>query len=1349
MIHEPDQRATSVKKDGPAANPALLLRKHYAFQQGCFVSEQQGSMGGVFAFSQVTPIPMWNHIAWIDGKENELLEFIKQGSEWQSEKSRRPVIYIPEPTNDQLSILKAAGFERFDQEAWMTCEFDTENRPTEAVVKVQDRTSFQEFVETFKRSFQIKESGYRKVLDQGSAGRIQTQHFVLHDDGSNPVSVGTLCTDGEVACIYNLGTPPEERGKGYGGRIFGHIAFVARELGCSTIFLQVENNSAAQRLYEKHGFRTSFIRVGFRSATWQPKEANRTRLGQLLGFRTANGNARHLREGRLLPEVVAKKSRPELYLAAWAYLLHRYAGDEVPEFTTLDPVTKEQTAIGIKVDRDSVIEKWLETLPKGRAVGEERAAESFLQWRRNETGIRDENQFPLEVHIFEQTNQIEITFRSDLFSKDAIRRMATHFATILEFLAIRPQAQVGEIEMLGPDEKRQLLGEWSKSHFEPTSQNIVHLFEAQVEKTPDAIAIVLARLGESHPAAQLTYRQLNRRANRLAHRLQEMGVRREVFVGVCLDRSPDMVVALLAVLKAGGACVPLDPAYPPERLGFMIQDAHATVILTHQHFVSQLNAVHHARIVVLDSQDSPKAGNEKNLAITFDPSSAAYVIYTSGSTGIPKGVVIPHKAIANHSVDCRRVYGLNPRDRVLQFSSFNFDASFEQILPALISGASLVLRDNEVWNTREFADKLRDFQLTVADIPTAYWHQLATEWAAHPEAVPAHALRLVIVGGEALSPEKLALWHRSPMAQVRLINAYGPTETTITATSFEVPPRDETTGDLVVLPIGRPRGDRKVFVLDRFGTPTPIGLPGELYIGGSMLARGYHNRNELTTSRFVPDPFSDESEARLYRTGDLVRFLEDGNLEFLGRMDDQVKIRGFRIELGEIESCLNRHPNVRDAIVVTRPDQTGEIRLVAYVTAPVHPPEARELRQHLKKHLPEYMVPTSFVVLEQWPLMPNGKVDRRALPQPAEELPPQTIKGPESPLELQLKLLFERILKRAPIGVDVSFFELGGDSLQALELLVEIEKSTGRQLPLGTLYQSSTVETLAREVQSCGNPPEWSSLVTLQASGKRPPLILLHTTPGDILGYGNLVYRLGHNQPCYGFQSLGLKDSQLSHTSVQEMATYYLGLLRAFQPRGPYFLGGWCYGGIVSVEMARMLKAQGETIALLALLETVALPARWTNLAYWLNRIACFFKMSPQRWISYFQSKARYARESRIANKMRFRQGNTSLEGDLLDPRLAQLEHVYNTNLAALKNYRSEYYDGKVTLFNAAERDLALIQDPKYGWVGLAREIEVHEVPGDHDTMLTEPNVSALAHRLTDCLLRAQQTSPATGKTNK
>lgn len=1309
-----------------------LLRAHYAWQQGAFLSHTGEMHGGIAAFSGFTPVPMWNHGAWISGSDDDFRSFIATNAEWQNARNRRPVLYLAEPSAAQRELLEKAGYESFDEEAWMIFA-GGDARLSPRVCEVSSEQEQNDLVAVFYSAFNIKQRGYEDALRRHDP---RARHYVLYD-GAEPVAAGTLTGQGTLGCIYNLGTPPRHRAHGWGRELFEHIIAAARQSGCQTLFLQVESGSPARRLYEKCGFQTAFTRTGFRLKHWQPARAESTRLSNVLGRFGLSENSVQVREARGLREDLSRQlsATPDIFTFAWAYLLHRYLGEEKVSFTRgTDPVE-------IVVRSESSIADWLRGGTKPAASRD--AGETLVCF--GPTNRLEGAAFPLEVHITSGNSApftLEFVYRADLFSKESVRRMASHYLTILESMAGYPDGRVGEIEILPAQERHQLFVEWNQPQTQFTDKTIHQLFEAQVERTPEAAALSFAKAGVAGAAAQMTYRQLNRRANRLAHQLKSCGVGPDVFVGVCLERSLDMVVSLLAIFKAGGACVPLDPAYPAERLAFILQDTRAPVVLT-QKGLAGLFPHATARMIHLDGSGlDGSADSERNLISKVRGENAAYVIYTSGSTGQPKGVVVPHHAIANHSIDCRAVYGLSARDHVLQFSSFNFDASLEQILPALISGANLVIRDAEVWSTREFANKLAEFQLTVADIPTAYWHQLASEWFT-AGAVPPNNLRLVIVGGEALSPDKLALWQQTAMNKVRLINAYGPTEATITATSFEVPPRKNGEPPSPRLPIGRPRGDRRAYVLDPLGRPVPIGIPGELHIGGTLLARGYHNRPELTAERFIANPFSDEADARLYKTGDLVRYLEDGNLEFLGRIDDQVKIRGFRIELGELESCLRAHPAVSEAVVLARENSDGDRRLVAYAASNGGVLDERELRAHLRGRLPEYMLPSALVILERFPLLPSGKIDRRALPEPAEQASGTEFLGPRDPLELQVQLLFERVLRRVPIGINVNFFELGGDSLQALELLVEIERATGKQLPLGTLYQSSTVETLARELRQRSENEEWSSLVPLQSGGPSAPFFLLHTTPGDILGYGNLVFRLGPDQPCFGFQSLGLKDPQLSHHTIEQMAEYYVTLLRGHQPRGPYYLGGWCYGGIVAVEMARLLKAQGQEVALLALLETVAMPPAFPNWAYYRHRLRCFLRMSPYRWLAYARAKIKYVHESRIANRMRFRQVDpTGAAAETRDPRLVLLEHVYNANLQALDRYRSRYYDGKVVLFNAADKDPALIPDPRYGWVGLASEIEIHEVPGNHDTMLTEPNVSVLARELSDGLRRARARYP-------
>jgi amino acid adenylation domain-containing protein len=1308
---------------------STLLRTHYAFQSGCFVSKAEERPGGILAFADFTPVPMWNHSAFISGTEEEFEGFLTAAKRWHNERNRPSVIYLGDPTERQRLALERANYEKFDQEAWMIADAGSA-ASSARVLEVQGPEQMEDFINVFSNAFSAREAGYRTALVNAASPQ---RHFLLKV-GEDAVAGGTLVANGKLGCLYNIATVSSQRQKGFGTEIVSHLIALSAANGCETIFLQVESNSAAQRLYERLGFTTAFVRHGYRERNWQPSQRTRTLLSGLFPYEADTDEQVAVgRESRPIPAALIadlQKILPGIpakdFLAgAWAYLLHRYTGQEAVSLRLIDG--SERSDISVQIGPERNIREWLSEFKQAGADAE--APETSLCFSSETSGRNTLTpSLPLELH-FEGLHRLQVVFRTDLFKKDTIRRITAHYLTLLESISRDPNSLLRDLEILPDAEKHQLLVAWNEPNHTPVAATVIRLFEEQVERSPEAIALAVASPQEE----QFTYRQLNRRANRLAHRLQEMGVGPEVPVAILLDRSPEMIIALLAVLKAGGVCVPLDLSSPAERIAFVLQDLDARAVLTKKGCVRA--PIRGGSILFLDDRLESLPIKDKNPGGTVTPENAAYIIYTSGSTGTPKGVVVSHGAFANHCVDCRVQYGLSSKDRVLQFSAFHFDAAFEQTFPPLISGATLVLRDDEVWTAAQFGEKLREFQLSVVDLPTPYWHELAEYWAAHVKDTPPHCLRLAIVGGEALSQEKLKKWQQTAFGEVRLINAYGPTETTITAASYEIP-RGGSIGSVNV-PIGRARGDRKTYVLDPLARPVPIGIPGELHIGGTMLARGYHKQRKLTESRFLQNPFSDDPNARLYKTGDLVRYLEDGTLEFLGRLDDQVKVRGYRIELGEIEANLRQHPAVRECIVLARPTSSGEKRLVAYATTR-RTAAVADLRSHLQKKLPDYMLPSHITLLEKWPLLANGKINRQALPDAEDRASnSSSFAGPRDALELQVQLLFERVLKRAPIGIDQSFFELGGDSLQALGLLIHIEKETGKQLPLGTLYQASTVEAIARELRSRVAPEAWSSLVPLQARGNRPPFYLLHTTPGDILGYGNLVYRLGPDQPCFGFQSLGLKNAHLSHTSIEEMARYYVDLLRRFQLRGPYYLGGWCYGGVLAVEMARVLQAQGEEVGLLALLETVAMPARFPNIRYYAHRSRCFLRMSPQRWLVYVREKARYARNSRLANRMRFRQ--VEEPATARDPRLLQLEHVYNTNLSALNRYRSSYYPGTVTLFNAADKDPAVLPDQHYGWIGLAKEIEIYEVPGNHDTMLTEPNVSILAEQLNRRLREAQQ----------
>lgn len=623
------------------------------------------------------------------------------------------------------------------------------------------------------------------------------------------------------------------------------------------------------------------------------------------------------------------------------------------------------------------------------------------------------------------------------------------------------------------------------------------LFEAQAEERPGAVAV-------QSSAGALTYAGLEAAANRLARDLQGWGVGPDVMVGICVERSLDMAVGLLGILKAGGACLPLDPAYPAERLAFMLGDASPPVLLTQSALAGRLPK-HPGRVVCLDAEarSTTTGGSEARPARSTDPDRLAYVIYTSGSTGRPNGVMLTHRGLVNHAGAAAALYGLGPRDRVLQFCSMSFDISIEEIFPTWASGATVVLRPDDLPVLgRPWLAWLRAQAVSVLNLPTAYWHEWTRDLAALGETVPPSA-RVVVVGGERALGRAYQAWLAVGGDRPRWFNAYGPTEASVMATIHQAGPAEGADGRDP--PIGRPLPNVVVRVLDDRGAPVVPGEVGELYIGGVGLARGYLGRPELTAARFVPDPFGHGAGARLYRTGDLVRARTDGELDFVGRVDNQVKVRGFRIETGEVEAVLRSHPEVADAVVVAREDQPGDRRLVAYVVgapgplgqmdprAPTGP--AAPLRPFLGEHLPAYMLPSAFVALEAFPLTPNGKVDRDALP------PPGAAGGGHpagrsdlTATEQALAGIWSEVLGVADIGAHDDFFDLGGHSLLAAQVAARVQDRLGVDLGLRAVFQAPTVAGLAAVVDGLGpapSPPGPPPLVPHpRRAGDRVPLSL-------------------------------------------------------------------------------------------------------------------------------------------------------------------------------------------------------------------------------------------------------------------
>ncbi|HEY7573827.1 MAG TPA: amino acid adenylation domain-containing protein, partial [Thermoanaerobaculia bacterium] len=541
---------------------------------------------------------------------------------------------------------------------------------------------------------------------------------------------------------------------------------------------------------------------------------------------------------------------------------------------------------------------------------------------------------------------------------------------LLEAVVADPDLRLWDLPLLTPAERERLLVSWNATAAPFPSDKCIHqLFEDRALADPGAVAAEDER-------GRVTYRELDERADRLAGRLRKLGVGPDVPVGICLGRSADLAVALLAVLKAGGAYVPLDPGYPAARLRFFLEDSGAAVLLTESR-LAPLVGDGSWRTLLLDGASEPPGDVPSRGTVGLDPSNLAYMLYTSGSTGRPKGVEVTHRSLVNHATAVARRFGLKPADRVLQFASLSFDVAAEEIFPTWVAGASVVFRPGEALGIQELESLIRSRGVTVANLPSGYWHEWVAELEATGRSVPP-SVRLVVAGSERVLPERLEWWRKNVPA-VRWMNGYGPTETTVTATLYEPAPGDAPRTSSV--PIGRPIANVRAYVVDRAGGLSPTGIPGELWIGGEGVARGYRGLPDRTAEKFIADPFADAA-GRLYRTGDLVRYLADGNLEFLGRLDGQVKIRGFRIEPAEVEAILSEHPAVQDAAVVARED-ADETRLVAYVvsSAPAAAGSS-ELRAHLKARLPAYMVPSVFVAMEALPRTASGKIDRQRLPEP-------------------------------------------------------------------------------------------------------------------------------------------------------------------------------------------------------------------------------------------------------------------------------------------------------------------------------------------------------------------------------
>ena len=858
------------------------------------------------------------------------------------------------------------------------------------------------------------------------------------------------------------------------------------------------------------------------------------------------------------------------------------------------------------------------------------------------------------------------------------------------------------------------------------AQCLHQMIELQAERTPDNIAV-------QFEGRVLTYRALNEQANRLAHYLQKRGVGPEVLVAMFAERSIGMIVGLLAVLKTGGAYLPLDPEFPQERLKYMLEDSKPKIVLTDSVLGQRGKRMDEGVESFYLDRDWPLVAREssENPHSTVRPRNLAYVIYTSGSTGKPKGVELTHFSVVNFMRSMQAEPGISEADTLLAVTTISFDiAALELFLPLTV-GARIVLATRQGAKIpQSLAKYMAEHNVTIMQAAPTSWRLLVESgWKGESNLK-------VLCGGEALTRELAdELLARVP----ELWNMYGPTETTIWSTIERVNPGNGS------VPIGRPIANTQVYVLDTELKPVPNGEIGELFIGGDGLARGYLNRPETTAERFISNPIPGEPSSRLYRTGDLARILPSGVIEYQGRVDHQIKIHGVRVEPGEIESAILQYPEIKQALVVAREDRPGDKQLIAYVIPTKldgFVPGA--IRNFLKDKLPAYLIPSAFVPLTEFPLTFNGKVDRKALPEPP--MPTGTrvavAEGPRDELEYRLVTIWEEILRVKPVGLRDNFFDLGGHSLMAARLLARIDQSLGKELPLESLLDAPTIDEQAQLIR--GYNKNGSQPVASPTNSSVIPLFYLGGDPT----FQALSQRL---RSLHEFHSLGIQASivrQLKNRYALEcIAEHFVHAIKARRPHGPYMLGGWCAHGLLALETAQQLRRQGEEVALVVMLETVN-PVRLNQQGYFTRLITRMqlklnlleFEYAYMRTLG--REQARDYVMGRFVRKMGAlrRDAGQKFRGTSQNQMELDQKNLLEVLYGAASNYIPMRYDSPVMLVHSRKPLFGFANDPHLGWdKSLTSQLELCEVAGNHYTMYTEPNVEGLAQLMNSRLKAAER----------
>jgi amino acid adenylation domain-containing protein len=1053
-----------------------------------------------------------------------------------------------------------------------------------------------------------------------------------------------------------------------------------------------------------------------------------------------------------------------LVQGAWAILLSRYSGKNDVVFGATracrhSSVSGSESIVGpllntvplrVPVDPDATVVSWLQGIraqwievrdfehtplplvhrwsgvPSGTKlfdsimVFEPSSPNSMLRRfmdNRHNRGIEilQRTDSPLTLFSYaEPTFELGIAFDQRRFEPETIERMLGHLQTLLEGMARRPESRLSSLPLITEQERTQILQDWNDTARDyPLQVCAQHFFEEHAQASPEHAALV-----DGHRT--ISYEELNAQSNQMARRLSKEGLAVEQLVGILLDRRAEVVVAMLGILKAGGALVLLDPELPPGRLDHILDDTQLSLVITTPELFAQLGQQRLKPIWLLEERIDSGGEAQWNIPPAMFSDNLAYAVYTSGSTGKPKGVLITHRSLVNHTLALGEKHGITSTDRRLQLASISSDVFIAEVFTYLSFGATLVfgprLTSSSVTEFLRFVD---ENCITVVGMPGSYWHEWVSTMREGEPVIP-RSLRLVISGMEEVHAASLDLWQQKVGAHVRWCNAYGPSETTCTAAIYAAS-NDET--PRVAVPIGKPIANIKIYLFDPALNLVPVGVPGEICIGGEGVGRGYLNQPELTHEKFIPDPLGAHKEARLYRTGDMGVWLADGKIVFLGRVDSQVKIRGHRVEPGEIEDVLSRHPEVGQCVVTAYKEDARD-RLAAYlVPRSGSSPAIEDLRAFLCDHLPTHMIPSAFMVLERMPLTATDKIDKQRLPVPEREVISAAYVAPRSPMEQQLAQIWAEILGLPRVGVLDNFFALGGDSLQAVQLVAGIEQRFNHALHLDTLwFDAATVAEQARLIEKCVSLNTQSPVIVLQPRGERCPLFCLHTIGGgNLFHYEPIVKHLGEARPIYGLQARGIEASEEPDSSVETMASYCIAAMRWIQPNGPYVLCGFSSAGVIGHEMSRQLRAEGHEV-LLFMLDTVSPRHKRT------------FKQNMLRWFELIRAGS--YRE--VQERVYFHIFNL-----LKVPHRRRLEKLGESHRWAIWAFRPRPHPGNVVYFEA-EHGPAHTRAPHLEWQGLVDgSFTLERISGTHGSITKEPQVRLLTARIASHIAEFEMDSKA------